>query len=226
MAALEEAPAARAQGRRRLVGLGRARHSLGAGYSRLVQLMKVVLPATAVALLGLVVAWPQIVDDGGRFRVGALVTAAPDVEQLRMLKARFLGTDSNDQPYVVTAESAVQSMAGPKVLLLDQPKADLTTRAGDWVALQAALGTFDQAQETVHLTGGVNLFHDRGYELVTDTADIDLKAGSAVSHVPVQGQGPLGTIEAEGMVVQERGNRIFFTGKARLVLQSGGEGGR
>jgi hypothetical protein len=55
---------------------------------------------------------------------------------------------------------------------------------------------------------------------------IDLKNKTASTALPVQGQGPIGTIEGKNMVVQDQGNLIVFGGPATLVLfrLAGGKG--
>ena len=108
---------------------------------------------------------------------------------------------------------------------LEFPKADLTLQGGAWLALAAETGVFLKSSQTLDLAGKVNLFHDRGYEIRTERARIDLKQGTASGDVAVTGQGPFGTLQSEGFQLLNQGRRILFTGKARLVLFPGGARG-
>jgi lipopolysaccharide export system protein LptC len=64
----------------------------------------------------------------------------------------------------------------------------------------------------------VDLFHERGYEMHTASARVDMKSSLAWGDAPVEGQGDFGTINAQGFRVAEDGQVIHFTGKSYLVL--------
>ena len=189
-----------------------------AGYSRMVFLMKVLLPSIAVVLVGLVIAWPELISDDGRFRLNAVRIDQRDAETLRMVNPRYVGTDNRNQPFTVTADAATQSSGNADLVALDQPKADIALQDGSWVALTASDGLYHRGQQSIDLKGAVNIFHDSGYEFRSESALIDLKAGTASGEQTVTGQGPLGDVEAEGFQILDRGARILFTGKARLVM--------
>src|SRR2546426_1028122 len=63
--------------------MGRRRHNVF--YSRFVALLKVVLPATAVALAALVLFWSQINPIDNRFRLKPVQVSIDDLENLRMV---------------------------------------------------------------------------------------------------------------------------------------------
>ena len=137
-----------------------------------------------------------------------------------MTDPHFMGTDSRNRPFTVTAERAVQDLTDDQLILLAQPKADMTLEDGAWVALQAKQGSYRRDAETLQLAGGVDLFHDQGYEIHTPSAAIDLNSGTAEGHEPVAAQGPFGELTAEGFRVVEQGAVVEFTGKSRLLLDS------
>ncbi|WP_198154834.1 LPS export ABC transporter periplasmic protein LptC [Oceanibaculum pacificum] len=187
------------------------------GYSRLVFLLKVLLPSVAVVLVGLVIVWPEFMSDDSRFRLGAVKVDVRDAETLNMVNPRFVGTDERNRPFIVTADSANQSRADSALVTLAAPKADMTMEDGTWVALTATNGLFDRNQQAVDLGGGVNVFHDSGYEFRSEKARIDMQTGEASGNQPVEGQGPLGQVEAQGFTILDKGARILFTGKAKMV---------
>ena len=183
-----------------------------------VGLMKVVLPAMAAALILLVVAWPQFTGDADKFRLGVSKLGIDQLENLSMLNARFDGIDEKEQPYTITADMATQSRQGEDLIDLELPKADITLRDGTWLALTARAGEYNKAARLLDLQGAVSLFHDRGFELQTSAARIDLEAGIAEGDEPVQGFGAAGAIQSEGFRVLDRGRRIIFTGRSHLTL--------
>lgn len=193
-------------------------------YSLFVGFLKVLLPALAVALVLLVVAWPQLMPDERQFRIGVTEISLEQAESLSMLNARFDGLDSNNQPFTVTADLATQATGDSPIIDLELPKADITLHDGTWLAITANSGRYQREDGRVDLNGDVVLFHDEGFEVQTEAATVDLKGGEAHGSDPVHGQGPLGILNAEGFRLVENGERIIFTGKSRLIIYQDGAG--
>ena len=193
------------------------------GYSIFVGCMKVVLPATAAALILLIVVWPQIDGDDSRFRIRVSDLTADLADNLSMLNARFDGLDDKNQPFSVTADEATQTPDRSNIIDLAFPKADITLKDGTWLALEAQKGTFDKTDKILELSGNVILFHDKGYELKTDSVQVDLEASIAEGFNIVTGQGPFGSVESEGFRVLDQGDRVYFIGKSKVVLYPGAE---
>jgi lipopolysaccharide export system protein LptC len=192
----------------------------GRHYSRFVALMKVALPAIAVALIGTVALWPQLRNFGeGGFTLSFADMGRQATGSQRLVNARYYGTDDDDQPFTITADLAEETAPGSARLRLDNPKADITLEDGSWVMLGADEGVYGEDTDVLRLSGAVNLFHDAGYELHTTAATINIVAGTASGDRPVRGQGPFGELTAEGFRLADTGRRIEFTGRARLVLR-------
>ncbi|MGB0631732.1 MAG: LPS export ABC transporter periplasmic protein LptC [Alphaproteobacteria bacterium] len=187
-------------------------------YSRFVTLMKYALPVVAGSVLLLVVVWPELKPRPERFAVGISDLKVNIEGGQRVVNARFTGVDSENRPFSVTADAVVQEADGDAGVRLTQPKADVTLASNSWVAIAAPKGTFWRKQEVLSLVGGVDLFHDDGYEFQTEEARIDFRNGAASGDSPVKGQGPFGTVNAEGFRIVDNGDRIIFKGKSRLVI--------
>ena len=193
------------------------------GYSIFVGCMKVVLPAIAAALILLIVVWPQLDGDDSRFRISVSDLSAGLAENLTMLNARFDGMDEKNQPFSVTADQATQTPERANVIELAFPKADITLASGAWLALEAQEGLFDREAKVLELNGGVFLFHDKGYELTTESARVDLETNVAEGFDSVSGQGPFGSVRSQGFRVLDRGAQVNFLGKSKMVLYPGVE---
>lgn len=184
-------------------------------YSRFVSLMRVLLPGIAVALLGVVVVWPQL----GQERLGIGFGGGEfGANSLDMINPRYYGTDARNRPFAVTAESARPADTRDTAVSLQAPKADMTLTDGSGILVGAERGVYSRLDQVVDLSGGVDVFSDKGYELHTPSARIDLRQGTAKGSEGITGHGPFGEIEAEGFSLVDRGRNIHFTGKARLVL--------
>lgn len=183
-----------------------------------VTIAKRALPLAAFAALALVVLWPQIAGMEEQVRVAyrkpslTVPTGAASV-----VEPRFQGTDERGRPYTLSADAAVQE-AGSSSVRLANPRGDVTLEQGSWVILQAEAGLFHRDRRMLDLTGDVAVFHDSGYEVRTDAAEVDLRAGTARGDQPVSAQGPAGTLDAVGFSLTDRGDVVVFTGPARMLL--------
>ncbi len=180
--------------------------------------MKLVLPALAAGLVLLVIAWPQLMPDVSRSGLDFAKIARDHAKTLNMLNARYSGVDENNQPFNIAADLATQSPENEDLVELQHPKANIKTTEGDLVALSARVGHYNRGADILDLTGKVHLTHDKGFDMVTEEATLDLKDGSASGDTAVSGAGPSGELQSEGFRLSERGQVILFTGKSRLLI--------
>lgn len=198
---------------------GPRRHT--ASYSHFVRAMKFLLPTIALLLIGLIVAWPHIEVSDAKFRIGFADLTVKEADDPSMLNPRYIGTDDDNQPYSVTAEIARRLAESGKVIELDSPKADILLEDGTWLVLTARRGIYGREAESLDLIGSVVLYHDSGYEFLTEKAKIDLEQSAAEGDQPIRGQGPFGNLQAEGFRLVDKGKTIYFTGKSKLVIYPG-----
>lgn len=190
-------------------------------YSGFVRAMKIVLPAIALLLIVLIVAWPHLNVTDARFRIGFADMTIRVAEDPAMLNPRYVGSDRDDQPYSITADIARKLAENAGNIELDAPKADILLKDNTWLVLSSNRGVYKREDEALDLLGSVILYHDSGYEFLTERAKIDLEKSAAEGQDPIRGQGPFGTIEAEGFRLVDRGKTIFFTGKSKLKVYPG-----
>ncbi len=195
-----------------------------ARYSRIVGLLRVVLPALAVALLALLALWPHIVGDVALMG-GGDGAARPMTEGPHMVNPRYFGTDDRNRPFRVSAERATYVGDEAGVIALERPAAELALDDGAGLRLEAAQGLFDRDAGTAELEGGVTLHDDRGHVVETSRAAIDLRAGVARGDAPVVGRGPFGRIDGAGFEWRNDTGVLRLDGPARMFLrpQEGGE---
>ena len=197
-------------------------------YSAFVGVMRYALPLTAVLLLGLVVIWPLA---SGR-EEGFRVTYSGRVQEdgsLKMLNARYLGTDNQSKPFTVTAKEAIPSAADAMVITLKDFAADMFVNTNSWAAITAREGLYNRGIGSLDLAGQVTVYSDQGHELHTERAHIEVEAGTAESDDAVSGQGPLGLIDGSGFRITDRGANILVLGPVKTTIfpkppgdQSGG----
>lgn len=188
------------------------------GYSRFVGLMKLALPATAVAILGIIMAWPRLAPRDEEFQVAFANFNAKAIDTQSMVNPRYYGTDDKNLPYTVTADIGTQIDEQAQMVQLERPVADLSRPDGGGIVGNSDLGIFQQKDNTLELYGHVDLYQDKGYEVHSSSAHIDVQPGNASGEEVTHGKGPTGVVDGEGFRLFDRGDRIIFTGKAKAVL--------
>ncbi|OIR08033.1 lipopolysaccharide-assembly, LptC-related [mine drainage metagenome] len=189
-----------------------------ARYTRFVGIMRLVLPAIAAALLGLVLIWPKVAPRNSVFRAAFAGFNLKTIDTMAMQNPRYYGTDNQNMPFTVTARVATQVDTQSMAEELEKPQADFTTKGGAGVILQADNGLFRQKVNLLDLLGHVDLYEDTGYEVHSNSARINVATNDASGDEPTHGHGPAGTITGEGFRMLQRGQDIIFTGKAHAVL--------
>lgn len=185
-------------------------------YSAFVGWMKFLLPVSAAALVAIIVWWPRLESDPGfRFSFGDLERDEGGL--LGVTKARFAGTDSNQRPFVVTADRAVQK-EGFDVFDLISLQADITTDNGTWISITADRGEFSRSGRVLHLAGAVDVFTNAGYELHTNEAVIDLNAGTLKTPTRIEGHGPLGMLQADTLHYTSGSRALSLIGRVRVTI--------
>ena len=191
--------------------------------TRLWRTLKMLLPTVATLFILLLIFWSQRNLEESRFQIGITELSTEDINNMTMLNLRFDGMDQEDRPFSITANEARQNTDQIGVIDLIEPRADITLADGAWVALMAAGGHYDRDGRRLDMSGGVNVFHDRGFEISSEVVSVDLDTGTASSDRVVNGQGPAGELTAAGFRVMNDGQRIFLNGPARLELYAAGE---
>ncbi|HJQ59739.1 MAG TPA: LPS export ABC transporter periplasmic protein LptC [Vineibacter sp.] len=186
--------------------------------SRYADHIRILLPLVALIVVLAGVIGPMFGEATGLL-VRQMPIEANRRDYMRMERPHFAGNSKDQRPYVVTADYAIQKTRDDKIFDLVNPKADLLDKQHRWAALTADSGKYDSKLRLLDLTGSVTLFQDKGYTLLTERARIDLDANAAYSDRPVRGHGPDAEVEAEGFHASERGDRIVFTGRSRLILK-------
>ena len=144
-------------------------------------------------------------------------------EDARMINPRFTGRDENGTPYVVTADAAIRRRGeDTRITELESPQLDYDLIAADEDAegVLAQTGVFDADARTLDLISEVRFRTRSGHEFLAEHARIFLSDERVVGDSPVEGDGPMGTIRADGYEILDGGDRVVFTGNVRTHIRN------
>jgi lipopolysaccharide export system protein LptC len=188
-------------------------------YSRFVTIMKRALPLSAAALLAAVLVYAlQPRQESGQ-RVAMTFQRLGIVgDDLAMMKPRLTGADDEGDPYVVTAEEAIQDRQDSHHAALKTVWGDVTLKDGSWIATLASAGNLDAGARRLALSGSISVYSDSGYEVHTNSADVDMRTAMIIGKHAVSGQGPMGTFRADRFRIDRRARMVFLYGNVHMIL--------
>lgn len=184
-------------------------------YSRFVVIMKRVLFFSALALIGAVLAYSLQTRESVRVST-SFARLGRVANDLSMIKPVMHGTDAQGNPFVVTADRAVQDGPSAHKAKLYKVQADITMKNGQWLSANSRGGYLNTDRNLLTLSGDVAVFADSGYEMHTERAQIDLSSGHIAGDSVVTGHGPGGTLRADRFDYQRQSRALHLSGNVQM----------
>jgi lipopolysaccharide export system protein LptC len=174
-------------------------------YTQFVTFMRHLLPLAVLALIGVVLAYALYPREKDRIAL-SYAEVAGVAGDLSMKKPRLSGVDSQGNPYLITADLAVQTERNARKVSLKNVAADMQFDGQRWANATSGTGFVDLDARHLDLRDQIALYTDDGYELHTKSASADLDKNIISGRDRVTGQGPMGTFGADQFVI-DRGRR-------------------
>ena len=186
-------------------------------YTRFVGVMKRALPAAAFAVIAAVLAFFFVARQPSKVSM-TYENLGSIQNDLTMIKPHLSGVDADGNPFVITADVAIQDAKNPKRARLRKVQADLVQQNKGWLNANAANGVVDMRAGSLELGGGIDVFSDTGYVLHSQSASLDLNKWIVHGHHEVTGQGPMGTMRADSFHYDRNSHRLALDGHVRMTL--------
>ena len=138
--------------------------------------------------------------------------------KITMQLPKIAGFTRDSRPYELTAENAVQDIAAPDVIELQNLRARMEMQDKDVVNMTAKAGTYNTKGDKIVLRDQIVVTSGQGYSARLREAAVDMKAGNVVSDQPVEVTLPNGLLLSNGMEIAESGAVIRFNRGVVLTL--------
>jgi lipopolysaccharide export system protein LptC len=195
-------------------------------YSRFVRTMRIALPVTAISVVAVVALWPHLGGIDGSFILPDVRDVELEVDgRVRLDNPEYVGQGRAGEAYRVEAGAARVDPLAPGRVELEHMRVDLPGSArGRDLEVRSVGALYDRDAATLDLDGDIRVRTSDGYELRTEAAHVDVANGTVVTSTPVDGEGPRGSIVADRMEIEARGEVVRFEGRVRARLLTGDEG--
>lgn len=189
-------------------------------YSQAVALLKVILPLLALGLLSTLFLFSQSREPAMSIPFSDALRQGEIADQ-QLGAPSFAGTTNRGDMLTMTASRARPDGEGR--IVADDLSARLILSDGSDIRLSSQTATLVDATNEAELRGGVTIESSTGYVLTTEGLVSSITETAARSLGPVQGYGPVGTLEAGqlNVVPTENGTdvQLRFTGGVKLIYE-------
>ena len=176
--------------------------------SRRVKLYRRVLPIVILMLAGGALTWTVF-----RTVMSGVERKASESREIRLDNPMFHGQDAQGRSFVIGAKGAIRDPATGHFRLVG-PLLKLNLGGRKVTELTADGGTYIEASRKVVIGPNVRISDGgSGFVLTTPEAVVDTNTGVVTGDKGVQGQGPLGTINASSYAIYDQGQRVVFSGQ-------------
>ena len=173
-----------------------------------VRLYRRVLPIVILMLAGGALTWTVF-----RTVMSGVERKASESREIRLDNPMFHGQDAQGRSFVVGAKGAIRDPATGHFRLVG-PLLKLNLGGRKVTELTADGGTYIETSRKVVIGPNVKISDGgSGFVLTTPEAVVDTNTGVVTGDKGVQGQGPLGTINASSYAIYDQGQRVVFSGQ-------------
>jgi lipopolysaccharide export system protein LptC len=188
-------------------------------HSRFVRLLRTAIPVTIAGVFALLIVAAYF----NPFRVFARLPIDPGKivlsgTRITMESPRVAGFTNDARPYEVTARAASQDITKPDIVDLEDIHAKVQMQDKVLVEMRANSGVYESKLDRLKLDHEIVLTSTSGYAGHLREAVIDVKKGSIVSQSPVELKMLNGTLNANHLEVDDRGDVIRFGGGVVMNL--------
>ncbi len=186
-------------------------------HSKRVGLLKYALPASAMAIIALIIAAlvlrPELPADISIGKTGI------EDGKLVMQNPKLNGLDDQGRKFSLNASRAVQSVENPTQVELEKIVAKLPMEGGIFANIKAGNGSYDASEKNLELGGGVEITTSNGMVMKLQDAYVDLKKGTMNTDRQIEFTSETAKITSQSLKVLENGDSIIFDTNVRLTIQ-------
>ncbi|MEM8631178.1 MAG: LPS export ABC transporter periplasmic protein LptC [Pseudomonadota bacterium] len=193
------------------------------GYSRLVLMLKLVLPLAGLAILSTLFLLARSFE-----AESSIPYAKVDVEEVArqqlLSSAQFSAVTASNAALLIEAERARPDPEMAGLFFAEVVDSVITLEDGQVMTVRSDAARIDTDKNIANLSGDVKVLRDDGLSLVSEEIDTNLDKSTMTSDVPVEIMGDFGLLTADTMRVKQRagpGGRLIanFVGNVKLLYE-------
>lgn len=137
-----------------------------------------------------------------------------------MERPAIAGRNDDGISYSMTAVRALQDIANPNMITLEDVKAAVPVNEDTIARVVATAGIFDRGTDSMKLTAPFDVNLSNGTTAKFQSADLDVVNGTLDTADPVAITTGQASIVAQSLKIADKGRSITFTGQVRVNIDS------
>lgn len=144
------------------------------------------------------------------------------IENGKIVMERPAIAGRNDQgiSYSMTAVRALQDIANPNMITLEDVTAAVPVNEDTIARVVATAGIFDRGTDRMQMTAPFDVNLSNGTTAKFQSADLDVKAGTLVTKDAIEINTEQASIVAQSFNIADNGKTITFSGQVRVKIES------
>lgn len=188
-------------------------------YSQTVFWLKIILPAFAVALVLMIMVWPNFNASDNKFRISGDEMAATAPMASVIVGPRYVGSNDDGLNYSIRADAAAPVADEPNAINLKNLNIDVTFKTGMTAHMTAERATYWRNRNGMVAQGKIRVTTNDDHVIDADIVYADFAKGMIWSDRAVTGRSLTGDFAAEGFETDKTANRIKLSGRVKMHLQ-------
>jgi lipopolysaccharide export system protein LptC len=131
-------------------------------------------------------------------------------DKVTVMDTTITGLDSQQKPYSISAQNAIQDKDKPNFISLDEVSGATNRKNGEAITFESRKGLYDSDVKTLDLEKDVVIKSAGRFTARMDKAHVIVSEKRLTSNVPVAVELTSGTINANGVEITNDGNNILF----------------
>jgi len=186
---------------------------------KLMRLFKLLLPAIAAALVGVLAVLPSLQNRTVDLQLKDNMPQTADLEKLHMENTVFYITDKNNKISNFTTETIDETEPGSQLVKLIRPQGMIPADEKKLIYVNSPTGYYDQNSKILTLTDGVTITYSGGLTGKTREMFYDSAQAKAYGVSPITATGELGDLKAEGFEYYSDRDVLIFNHNPKMTLQ-------
>ena len=137
---------------------------------------------------------------------------------LKIENATLVGNDKKNRPYMLSAESAVNSKVKKNLFILNDVRADITLKNGRWILLNTSKAIYDIDRQILRSESSVEIFEDTGESFLVKEMIYDFRAGIISGNQGIVMLGNWGKLESENFTYNPNMELLSLYGDPSLIV--------
>ena len=181
-------------------------------HTRLVKILRWVLPLTMMVVIGLL---------AGMIGVHALKRSAAREEpakQISMANPHFFGRDNQGRAFTLGARRAARDDQDFQKVILQFPRVTTDVDGAHPSTLTADTGVYREDTRILFLKGHVHADDAKASSFATDTAIVNTRTGTVTGPTAIAGQSSVGAVQSNSFSAYDKGDRVIYKGGVHARL--------